>query len=76
MQSSNQILLSIFVGKWKRGAGGASVDWKGCWGPSLQNCLSIGAASVSSPSHQTGALTKRRRRMGKGQQGETNAMDV
>lgn len=53
------VLQSSFVAYFgeQRGKeeGGAFGVWWGCWGPSLQNCLSIGAASVSSPSHQTGA---------------------
>lgn len=53
--SSNQILLPIFGGHRGKEEGRAFEVWLGCWGPSLQNCLSIGAASVSSPSHQTGA---------------------
>lgn len=37
------------------GEGGASAVGSGCGGLPLQKRLSIGAASVSSPSHQTGA---------------------
>lgn len=53
IQATNQTWLPIFGGA--GGEGGASAVWSGCGGLPLQKRLSIGAASVSSPSHQTGA---------------------
>lgn len=46
-----------------------------CYAPSLLPCLSIGAPSVTSFSHQARS-DKELQRMGKRQLGETNAIDV
>lgn len=53
LHQSNSV--AYFWGQRGEEEGGAWSVWSGCRGLSLQNCLSIGAASVSSPSHQTGA---------------------